>query len=149
MVQSRKCSGGVMKTVFRLIVCLLLFVGWGLAALSLHVIRTPADIPITLVPKESFGVRDTYVDTTMWSLDNVRDHPALVSKLVRTGKADVLKHLIADKNADVSSQLSDALQRGERERDAHHERTSRATQPTSDSRAAGRAEHGLLGLFRG
>ncbi len=40
-----------MKTIFRLIVCLLLIVGWGLAALSLHVVRTPDSIPITLVPR--------------------------------------------------------------------------------------------------
>ncbi|HEY7090982.1 MAG TPA: hypothetical protein VH518_22995 [Tepidisphaeraceae bacterium] len=121
-----------MKSIFRLIVCLLLLVGWGLAALSLHVIRTPAEIPITLVPKENFSVRDTYVDTTKWSIDDVGKHPALVEKLVRTGKADVLQHVIPDKNADASTQLSDALVREQRrERDREREHDHKSTQPTT------------------
>ena len=53
-----------MKSIIRLFVCLLLIVGWGLAALSLHVIRTPGEIPISLVTKDRFGITDTYVDTS-------------------------------------------------------------------------------------
>ena len=128
-----------MKTILRLIVCLLLLVGWSLAALSLHVIRTPGDIPITLVPKENFSVRDTYVDTTKWTLDDVSAHPALVEKLLRTGKTDVLKHLVADKGADVPSQLSDALVRGQK-----RDRAKTNSQPTT---SVGQAGHGLLNWF--
>jgi hypothetical protein len=125
-----------MKNIFRFFVCLLLLVGWGLAALSLHVIRTPGDMPIRLVPKERFDYRDTYVDTTKWTIDDVTQHPALVSKLLRVGKGDLLKHVVPDKNADVPSQLGDALQRGER---------NKTTQPTT---TAGGIVQGLLGWFR-
>jgi hypothetical protein len=127
-----------MKNFFRLIVCLLLLVGWGLAALSLHVIRTPGDIPIKLVPKEDFSFTDTYVDTTKWSLDDVSKHPKLVTKLIRVGKTDVLKHLVTDKTADVPSQLSDALQRGQSEEKAAPATTT-----------AGGASRGVLGWILG
>lgn len=120
-----------MKSIFRLFVCLLLVVGWGLAALSLHVVRTPDDIP-TLVPKEKLDYRDTYVDTTKWTIDDVGKHPAVVTRLIRAGKADAIKHVVPDKNADVSSQLGDALQRAERK------------QPTT---TAGGQAHALLGWF--
>jgi hypothetical protein len=129
-----------MKAIFRLFVCLLLLVGWGLAALSLHVIRTPGDIPISLVPKENFSLRDTYVDTTQWTIDDVSQHPALVSKLLRVGKSDLIKHVVTDKTADVPSQLGDALQRAERGE------KGQSTQPTT---TAGATLHGLLGWFQG
>src|SRR4051794_2142551 len=100
-----------MKTIFRLIVLVLLVVGWGLAALSLHVIRTPDEIPITLVPRAQFGVTDPYVDTRHWTLDEAAQHPAVVEKLIESGKADVLKHVVTDAKAgDVSAQLNEALQ---------------------------------------
>src|SRR5471030_58834 len=100
-----------MKTIFRLIFCLLLLAGWGLAALSLHVVRTNEQIPVTLVPKDRLGVTDTYVDTRNWTTDDVEQHPELVSRLINTGNADVLRHVISDPKGDVSAQLSDVLQR--------------------------------------
>jgi hypothetical protein len=100
-----------MKTIVRLIFCLLLVVGWGLAGLSLHVIRTADQIPITLVPKDQLGVVDTYVDTRNWTADDIALHPELVERLIHAGKADVLKHCVADANGDVSAQLSDVLAR--------------------------------------
>ena len=48
------------KTLFRLIVLVLLLGGWGLAALSLHVVRTPQTL--TIVPKNRLGIVDTVVD---------------------------------------------------------------------------------------
>ena len=42
-----------MKTIFRLLVFVLLVAGWGLAALSVHVVRTPEQVPVTLVTKEA------------------------------------------------------------------------------------------------
>ncbi|HEY1629467.1 MAG TPA: hypothetical protein VGF52_06390, partial [Tepidisphaeraceae bacterium] len=65
-----------MKTIFRMIFCSLLLAGWGLAALSLHVVRTADQIPITLVPKDQLGITDTYVDTRNWTMDDVAQHPA-------------------------------------------------------------------------
>jgi hypothetical protein len=122
-----------MKSIFRLFVCLLLVVGWGLAALSLHVVRTPDEVP-TLVPKEKLDYRDTYVDTTKWTIDDVAKHPAVVTRLIRAGKADAIKHVVPDKNGDVPSQLGDALQRAER---------NKSTQPTT----VGGAVHAVLGWF--
>lgn len=126
----------MIKTIFRLVVLLLLVVGWGLAGLSLHVIRTPDEIPITLVPKERFGISDTYVDTRQWTLDDVPNHPALVGKLVRTGKADVLRHVVKD-GSDVSNELGQALQRAGDRREQE-----KTTQPTT---TAGKTIGQLLG----
>jgi hypothetical protein len=100
----------MIKNIFRVIVLLLLVVGWSLAGLSLHVIRTPDDIPITLVPKERFGIRDTFVDTRKWTLDDIPRHQPLVTKLVRNGKTDVIKHVVTD-GGDVNTQINDALNR--------------------------------------
>ncbi len=100
-----------MKSIFRLFVLVLLLVGWGLAALSLHVIRTKEQIPITLVTKDRLGIADTWVDTTMWTMDDVGKHPIVVERLLRSHKTDVLKHVVDPKNGDVEQQLGDALER--------------------------------------
>lgn len=139
-----------MKTIFRLIVCLLLIMGWGLAALSLHVIRTPDEIPITLVPKERLGVTDTYVDTRTWTVNEAAKHPALVQKLINLGKADVLRHVAggdvkaAATNASTTPSGADLIRvLGDALRSAQPEAQNRSTQPSSNARGA----HGLLGWF--
>lgn len=99
------------KGIFRLIFTVLLLAGWGLAALAVHVVRTPDNVP-TIVPKEKLDFRDTYVDTTKWTLDDVANHPAVVEKLIHAGKSDVLKHVVADTKGDITSQLTDALKVG-------------------------------------
>jgi hypothetical protein len=138
----RRVAGEVeafMKSIFRLIVCLLLLVGWGLAALSLHVIVTPDEFPVTLVTKERFGVTDTYVDTRKWTKDDLPLHRPVVEKLIAIGKADVLKHTMPEtKPEQLAGELSDAILRGADE--AQHPRT---TQPTT----AGHGLHGFFGLF--
>ena len=101
-----------MKTLFRFVVLLLLVLGWGLAALSLHVVRTPGEIPVTIVTKEKLGVHDIYVDTTRWTMDDVPRHPAVVERLLESGKADALKHVVDPDGGDVAQQLGDALGRG-------------------------------------
>lgn len=98
-----------MKAMFRLFVLLLLAGGWTLSALSLHVIRTPEQIPITLVTKDRMSFRDTWVDTTKWKLDDVGKHPLLVQRLIRAHKAEVLEHLVDPANGDVEQQLSDVI----------------------------------------
>ena len=131
-----------MKTVFRLIVCLLLIVGWGLAALSLHVVRTPDSIPITLVPKERFGVTDTYVDTRNWTVNDAAQHPAVVQKLISIGKADLLKHVVGiDTHGSTTAQTgltAEDISRvlNESIRTAAHETRDRSTRPSSAAQTA-------------
>src|SRR5688500_17794825 len=99
----------VMKTLFRFFVLVLLIGGWGLAALSVHVVPTPGEIPVTVVTKDRLCIRDIYVDTTKWTMDDVPKHPAVVERLIESGKADVLKHVVDPKGGDVEAQLSGAL----------------------------------------
>lgn len=103
-----------MKTMFRLFVLVLLLAGWSLAALSLHVVRTPGEVstlPVTIVTKEKLGVNDIYVDTTKWTLDDVPKHPDVVERLLDSGKAETLKHVVDPEGGDVAAQLADALGR--------------------------------------
>lgn len=97
-----------MKTIFRLIVLILLLGGWGLAASALHVIRTPATI--TIVPKDRLGVRDTYVDTRTWTIADVAKHPEVTRRLLSLGKAQLLEN-VADPNSaePLEVQLHEAL----------------------------------------
>lgn len=126
-----------MRSVFRFIVFLLLVVGWGLAALSLHVIRTPDEIGFTIITKERFGLSDTYVDTRKWTLDDVGRHPLLVKKLIEVEKADVLKHVVSDaRKGEVQIQLIGALERAQPE-------NATATQPASASSLI----QGIFSLF--
>ncbi|HVT89002.1 MAG TPA: hypothetical protein VHD56_09140 [Tepidisphaeraceae bacterium] len=126
----------MIKSILRLVYLILLVGGWSLAALSLHVIRTPDEFPITLVTKEHFSLRDTYVDTRTWTLDDAAQHPDMVNKLIALGKADVLKHLADAKSGDVKGQLISALQHGPK-------KDAGATQP-----AASNVLGGLFGMFR-
>ena len=100
-----------MKAIFRLFVLILLVAGWGLAALSLHVIRTKEQIPITLITKDKFGLTDTWVDTTTWTMQDVAKHPIVVERLIRSHKTDVLKHVVDPKQGDIEQQLGDAPER--------------------------------------
>lgn len=99
-----------MRSLFHLTVLVLLLLGWGLAAAALHVVHTPHVIPITLVPKSDLGLSDTYVDTRQWTLQDVANHAAVVERLIRTGKADALRHVVEESvDSDVETQLAEAL----------------------------------------
>jgi hypothetical protein len=100
-----------MKSIFRLIVALLLFGGWGLAASALHVVWT-GDKPV-VIPKDHLGVTDTYVNTKAWTADDVARHPIVVKRLLASGKADVLAHAFkATDQQDLVNQIEDALAKG-------------------------------------
>jgi hypothetical protein len=88
-----------MKSMFRLIVLVVLLAGWSIAALALHVVRTPTKIVI--VPKQSLGYHDTYVDTRNWSLDDVSNHPMVVNDLIAHDKADVLQNVAPTDSGDA------------------------------------------------
>jgi hypothetical protein len=97
-----------MKSLFRLIVLVLLLVGWGLAALSLYVVRTPEKIGI--VTKTNLHWRDTYVDTRQWTIDDVAKHPALVDRLIKADKTNLLSHVARPQDGrDLKTALEDAV----------------------------------------
>jgi len=100
-----------MKAMFRLIVTLLLLIGWGLAAGALHVVWTGN--AVVLVPKQRFGGTDTYVDASKWTKDDVSNHPVVVKRLVATDNADSLAHIFKAKNEDdLIDEISGCLKRG-------------------------------------
>lgn len=74
------------------------FGGWALAAASLHVVRAPGTmawgyIPLNvqLVPKNTLTFRETYVDTTKWSVADVTAHSTFVDRLHQANKLDLVK----------------------------------------------------------
>lgn len=101
-----------MKTMFRLIVLVLLLAGWSLAALAIHVVRG-ANNRIVVIPKQSLGYHDIYVDTRNWSLDDVANHPTGVNDLIAHGKADVLQNVSpADSGDALIADLKAAVAKG-------------------------------------
>jgi hypothetical protein len=102
-----------MKTLFRLIVFVLLVAGWGLAALSLHVVRARGSEVggdrIVLIPKQRLSLTDTYVDARAWTISNVAEHEQLVERIIQSGKADSFSYVVDDPKGDVERQLQDAL----------------------------------------
>jgi len=103
-----------MKTLVRTLTVLLLIGGWGLSALSLHVIRTNGSPrQFIVVPKNRLAIDDTYVDTRAWTIDDAARHPAVVKRLIDTDKYQILAPATGqDDPYRVLEQLTDAIQRG-------------------------------------
>ena len=98
-----------MRRLFRLIVLVLLLGGWAVAALSLYVVRDGSRIVV--IPKQRLDYHDTYVDTTRWTLDDVVKHPAVVSRLMQSGKTDVLQHVVPQTTGEaLTVELQSAMQ---------------------------------------
>src|ERR1700722_15997699 len=96
------------RSLFRLVYMTLLLTGWGLAALSLHVVRTPDKIG--LIPKERLGMTDTYVDARTWTLSDLPSHAVLVQRVLEANKAELFRYLVDPARGDVATQLSNAIQ---------------------------------------
>ncbi len=95
--------GRFIKWIVRTVLVVLFLVGWGVGLLAVHVVVVPHGEPsadgeqswrVVLVPKNRLGVSDTYVDTRHWTEADVREHEALVARIVEAGKADRLSHVI-------------------------------------------------------
>jgi len=82
-----------MKTFFRLFVFVLLLAGWTLAAGSLHVVRTPEKLIV--IPKNRIHYKETYVDVTRWTSDDLSTHTGIVDRLRQTGKSSVVDRIEA------------------------------------------------------
>ena len=109
-----------MKAVIRFVCIVLMVSGWAVAALCLHVVRTPdpndpKESKLVVIPKQRLGVKDTYVDARNWTMADVPDHGSLVLEMIGAQKADELKFL-ADPTSkqSVEVQLVDALTAAER-----------------------------------
>src|SRR5438874_889874 len=98
------------KNTFRLFVTLLLLGGWLLAASALHVVWTGNKAVI--IPKNRIGIRETYVNTTAWSADDVANHPTLSKRLMETGHGEVLAAAFKDVGAaDLPAKIEEAISR--------------------------------------
>ena len=103
-----------MKTMFRLVIFVLLVGGWALAASSLHVVRTDGtgSREFIIVPKNRMGIEDTYVDTRTWTLDDVPNHKSVVGRMIQTEKYMAIAHVTGEKEpSEVQARLADALMR--------------------------------------
>ena len=99
------------KNLFRLIVTLLLVIGWGLAASALHVAWTGHKVVV--IPKEHVGVRDTYVNTSNWTADDVAAHPLVSKRLLATGNGDALAAAFTTNSADeLAAKVTEAIDKG-------------------------------------
>jgi len=97
-----------MKSFFRLVFLVLFLAGWGLAALSLHVVRAQGD-KIVLIPKDRLSVQDTYVDARNWTAQDVADHPALIKRILQSGKAEQFTYVTGSDSGDITGMLEQAL----------------------------------------
>ena len=100
-----------LKNMFRLLVLALLVGGWGVAASALHVVWTGEKLNV--MSKDRLGVRDTYVNTSAWTANDVAAHPIVVKRLVATGRADVLAKAFEMKTGEeLVKQIDDAIAKG-------------------------------------
>ncbi len=130
-----------MKSIFRLLVFLLLVGGWGLAASALHVVRTPsATREFIIVPKDRIGMGDTYVDTRAWTIDDVPSHKAVVSRMIQTEKYMALAHVAGETEAaEVQQRLADALMRAPQPKvEATTTPAKKKPEPASEAKAGKR-----------
>jgi hypothetical protein len=84
-----------MFRTLKLIFVLILLAGWGLFALTVHVVRlTDEQYWVGVIPKDRLHYRDTYLDVRNWTVDDVAAHPDFVRRLIATGKGHWLKHVV-------------------------------------------------------
>jgi hypothetical protein len=95
------------KLLFRLTLLSVLLSGWGMAALSLHVVRTPDRIG--LIPKQRLGITDTYVDARKWTLSDLPAHAQLVQRVLQANKAELFGYLTDPNHGDAADQLNAAI----------------------------------------
>ena len=99
-----------MKTILRLLFAALLVGGWAIAALCVHVVRTPDKFVV--VPKNRLHWRDTYVDARQWTADAAAEEET-ARRLVELGKLDRLSHVEdLDVRRTFPQQWNDAQSRG-------------------------------------
>jgi hypothetical protein len=100
-----------MKTLLRLVVMVLLIVGWSLAIAAVHVVRGPD--ALTIIPKHRLGLGETYLDTRSWTIEDVSKHPSVVARLLELDKAEVLSHIGGISSPErLQAELQAAVEKG-------------------------------------
>jgi hypothetical protein len=103
------------KSIVRFLSVVLILGGWGLAALAIHVVRTPdpsnpQESKLIVIPKNELDLKETYVDARGWTMADVKDHRMLMLRVLYTDKADEFKYLADPKSKDdIATQITDAL----------------------------------------
>jgi len=95
-----------MKKIFKLFLLAVLLAGWALAASALYLVRGPgkiAGIPKTewagrwaLIPKDCLGWRDTFVDTSHWTAEDLGRHPVVAQRIRESRKKYLISHITED-----------------------------------------------------
>ncbi|CAN5377747.1 hypothetical protein BH10PLA1_BH10PLA1_21520 [soil metagenome] len=105
-----------MMGFIKFVTAMVLLAGWGLAALSLHVVRTANGVQ--LIPKNNLAINDTYVDVRHWTSDDEDKHAAFYARLKQLDRTDVLKQVAEADEPDApresraqANNLSDAWYR--------------------------------------
>ncbi len=91
-----------MKKVFKLckfvFVVAFIFGGWALAGASVHVVHAPGSmlwnkVPynVRVVPKSNLTFKDTFVDTTKWTVADLDTHPEFVARLQQANRSCLIE----------------------------------------------------------
>src|SRR4051812_2293191 len=97
-----RTDGGfaVKKLTKFVLVIALMFGGWALAGASLHVVRAPGTmafgyipVKVQLITKNAITFRETYVDTTKWTVVDAEAHKDFVNRLDQLNKSDLVAHV--------------------------------------------------------
>jgi len=107
----------VKKLTKFLFVVALMFGGWALAAASLHVVRAPGTMvfgyvpfKVQLISKNAITFRETYVDTTKWSVVDAQAHKDFLNRLDQLNKSDLVAHIKPDAHASAAPAPSKAVE---------------------------------------
>jgi hypothetical protein len=101
--------------MIRFLSVVLILGGWGIAALALHVVRTPdpsnpQESNLVVIPKNELDWKETYVDARGWTMADVSEHRMLMLRVLYTDKANEFKFLADPKSKDsIAEQLTAVL----------------------------------------
>jgi hypothetical protein len=97
-----------MKGFIRFVTLGVIVTGWGLAATAMHMIRTPGNL--ILIPKDRLGFQDTYVDARQWTSTDLRQHPAVVARLIHLDRSQAMAFAVDNKRGNIERQLTYAVE---------------------------------------
>lgn len=98
----------MIRTLFRLTLWSFFLGGWALAALSMHVVRTPSKVG--LIPKDHLGFTDTFVDARTWTIADLPAHPDLVKRVLEADRAELFGYLTDPNRGDAASQIAQVME---------------------------------------